>query len=161
MFGRAGVQLPLHIAPSLGAQIGSYVANVAVSRPVLIKSGHEDIIPRNILHSQLPLPLIQPTRPVVVRFAPRSSHVYLDYGVFDMFRDVPGLSGAAMKLEANDIYVLGQLVQLPEERLRAYPFITDRIVSVLRAQLAPLGLDLGMRIPSWYREFKHLLKVCP
>jgi len=162
LFAWSGIALPLGLAPSALAPIRAYFSAMRPeNRAVLLNLEFQDYIPDVSIPFQLRFSFMRPTRPVVVRLAPRASHAYLDYGVHDMFRDMPELASVARKLEYNDVYVLGQLVQLPEERLRAFPFINDEVIQNLRRRLVPLGLDLEMQIPSWYRKFRHLLKVSP
>jgi hypothetical protein len=157
LFSNVGIMLPFQLTPRLNSKIHSYLSR-ASSRPILLEvHRHYDFGGDN----QFPFAFAAPTPTAVIKFAPRASHVYLDYGVFETFRDVPLVALAAAKLEAKRIHVLGQLVQLSEQRLRAFSFMNEIIVTKMREHLAPLCLDFGMCIPSWYRSFKHHLTVCP
>jgi len=158
LFLRAGIMLPLQKPPPPGSKIRSYFEELTANiGPILLDVSRQS----NASSRQLLFLFMLPTRTSVVRFAPKASHIYLDYGVYDMFRDVPHVALAAAKLEAKRVHVLGQLVQLSEERVRAFSFIDDGIIATMREYLAPLGLDFGMRIPSWYRTFKRYLAVTP
>ncbi|UGY07436.1 hypothetical protein [Bradyrhizobium quebecense] len=105
--------------------------------------------------TQLSLPL-KPQRPTVVRMVPGHRYAYLNYGVYDAFKTVPSVAGAATRLERRGIFVLGQLVQMSENDLRGYGFMSDEIISDMKAHLATVKLGFGMRAPAWNRSFTSL-----
>jgi hypothetical protein len=89
----------------------------------------------------------------VTRFLPRSRYAYLDYGVYDVFRDDPSVGKAALQLEENGIFYLGHLVQLTEADLRKFPFMTETVVAAMKEQLISMQLDLGVAVPSWQNTY--------
>ena len=98
----------------------------------------------------------------VVRFAPRHTHAYLDCGIYEVLRSDPRLVKVAEALEAEHIYVLGQLVQLSEERISEFDFLDASTREILRNYLIDTtGLNFGMRIPSWSRRVHHLIAGLP
>lgn len=161
LFQRAGLTLTEQAAGSASETLQSYLAAVAPQHAILIHSSDTPIDFEHRLPLQLPLPFKTPERPAVVKLAPKASHVYLNYGVYDVFRDVPILANPAVRFEANDISLLGELVQIPENALRTFSFVTTEVVSELRRHLSQLGLDVGMSIPSWNRDYRRLLGASP
>jgi hypothetical protein len=110
---------------------------------------------------QLTLPFAMPQRPNIVRFLPRHQYSCLAYGVYDTFENVPEAAKAAQQLEANHIFLIGQLVQLTEEQVRAFPFMNDTIIRVMKDELEVAGLGFGTRVPSWNKRFRTVLAALP
>lgn len=96
----------------------------------------------------------QPRRPTVVRLIPPRRNVYLDYGVYDVFRRVPGAARPALRLQKNGILLLGQLVQLSEEEVRAMAAVNDDMLSRMKRHLATIDFGFDMRAPAWEREYR-------
>ena len=97
----------------------------------------------------------------VIKLAPRSSHPYLNYGVYDILRIDRKLVKPALRLEQRYIFAIGQLVQLTEEQVQAFEFINDETFDRMRAQLNKMKLDFGMRIPSWTKRVQRFLTALP
>ena len=108
--------------------------------------------------TQLTLQLITSQRPSVVRLAPRNCYSYLNHGVHDVFKTVPSVTHAAIKLERRGIFVLGQLVQMSEDDLRRFPFLNAAIVEDMKSHLATVNLAFGMRAPAWNRSFRSQME---
>jgi hypothetical protein len=108
---------------------------------------------------QLPLPLELPRRPSLARIVPAIRRAFLDYGVYEQFRDEPESFDAALQLEKSGIYMLGQLIQMSEDQLRAYSFINDRVLQSMKANLARFDLGLDTRHPPWNRRMKSIAAV--
>jgi hypothetical protein len=163
LYSLAGISLPIHERPAISERYLASFASYSASQPRLLTTGRRgtDNIPIAFKFCQLHLPFTNARPQAFVRLAPRSSHIYLDYGVYDTFRDVPRAAKAARKLEANRIYVLGQLVQLTEDQIREFHFIDNETIEVMKRHLATIKFSFGMRIPSWYSEFKNFLAVKP
>jgi len=88
----------------------------------------------------------------VVSMPSRRAVRWLDYGVFDMLRDCGPARAAAIELEENGVYLLGQLVQLTRDDISLLRHVTDPGIDAIEAELATMGLRLGMNIPSWTRQ---------
>ena len=155
--------LPSLASPKLPERIGRYLFSLgrkkSRSLPLILISAKKN--PINSLNCQLTLSLTSPQRPTVVRFVPRHRHPYLARGVYDTFCDVRGAEKAALKLEANRIFLVGQLVQLSEEEAGAFQFMDQDTLRIMKDELAALGLGFGTRVPSWNAEFKSLLSMMP
>jgi hypothetical protein len=93
----------------------------------------------------------------VVRFAPRNRHAYLNYGVYDVLRDVPSAAKAGLVLQQRGVYLLGQLVQMTEEELLSVPSIDAPAIEGMKDRLGKIDFGFGMRIPSWNRNFRDFL----
>jgi hypothetical protein len=93
-------------------------------------------------------------RLAVVRLAPLRQRAYLDYGVYDVFKDIPGAAKPALKLEAKGIWILGLLVQLSENDVRRLVSVSDETLERMKRRLARIDFGFDMRIPWWNREYK-------
>ncbi len=89
----------------------------------------------------------------IVNFLPKSRYVYLDFGVYDIFEDIPEVRKAARLLEKKGYFYLGHLVQLTEAELRGFPFINDSILASMKDHLATMKLGLGMAVPAWQQAY--------
>jgi hypothetical protein len=76
---------------------------------------------------------------------------YLDFGVYDFFRDIPKASRAARGLERVGVCLLGQLVQLREADLGILKCMTPAAIEAIRDNLASVGLSFDMYLPLWNR----------
>jgi hypothetical protein len=151
LFSYFGIELPERVPPSLSERVLLYFA----CRPRL---GNASLILLSLSKSsryattQLLLPLGKPQRRFPVRFVPRNRRVYLDYGVYDTFRNLPEVAKTALKLEAKGFNLVGQLVQLSEEQVRAFSFIDERTLKRMKDHLAKVAFCFGMEISFWNRS---------
>jgi hypothetical protein len=161
LFSVGGVVLPQLLSPKLEQRIQLYFSAVSMSNTELLRFllvfDSTDVIA--LSDFQLRLPLSEPIPPSLVRLAPKYRHAYLDYGVYDTFRDLPRLAGAALNIENRGVYVLGQLVQMSEEKVRAFPFMSDTILADMKKHLAIIDFGFGMRIPSWNEKVRGLVAL--
>jgi hypothetical protein len=97
---------------------------------------------------------LTPLEPVVVRFVPLRKRAYLDYAVYDVFKDLPGAAKPALKLQAKGIWLLGLLVQMSENDVRAVASVGDETLERMKRRLAVIDFGFDMRIPWWNREYK-------
>jgi hypothetical protein len=87
----------------------------------------------------------------VVPLLCRRQQRYLDVGVYDFFRDIPGAASAALGLEKAGIYLLGQLVQLRKADLVILKCVTPKASETIENNLGAVGLGFGMYLPLWNR----------
>jgi hypothetical protein len=87
----------------------------------------------------------------VVSLAPRACHAYLDYGVYDSFRDTRAAK-AALRLQGNGIWLIGQLVQLSESEVCSVPGVDDAALQAMKQRLATINLGFDTRVPTWNRR---------
>lgn len=147
LFAYYGIALALLSPVSLREKIQKFLeARPAHMRIVaLALERDEDPVSRR---AQIILPLADETARVVP-FVPRHALIYLEYGVFDTFRDVRALRRAALNLESRGILLVGQLVQMHVAELAA--FVDEAVIAAMRERLITVGLDFGMRLPTWRR----------
>lgn len=88
-----------------------------------------------------------PVRSRLVIFVSKRRRGYLDFGVFDVFRDVPAAIKAARRLEARGILFLDQLVRCTEDEVRTLSRADDNALHAMRRRLAIVGFRFGMDIP--------------
>jgi hypothetical protein len=161
LFLRLDSDLPLQDAPTLSSLISVYLLSIQHKRSPLLSlnlnSGAG--VDTDILTVQLDLPLPVPQRPQIVRIVPALRRAFLDYGVYDQFCEVADAARAALALEKSGVYLLGQLVQLTEERMLAYPFVDSAILAAMKSNLAKIDLCFGMRHPAWTRRMQSLVAV--
>ncbi len=81
--------------------------------------------------------------------------------MYDTFQHIAGARKAAVKLETNEVFVIGQLVQMTEDQVRAVPFMDDETLRLIRDELAAMGLGFGYRVPSWSRHYRAFLAIAP
>jgi hypothetical protein len=84
-----------------------------------------------------------------VYFVPRSQHLMLHYGVYDVLQDRPLLRQCGLKLEAKGILYIAHLVQMTKDELLRFSFIDSNTALLLETELAAFGLRLGSATPSW------------
>lgn len=84
-----------------------------------------------------------------VYFVPRSQHLMLHYGVYDVLQDRPLLRQCGLKLEGQGILYIAHLVQLTKAELLRFSFIDSKTALLLETELAGFGLRLGSATPSW------------
>jgi len=161
LFAASESWLPPQISPNLRERISHYLGRRKgdQSSPLMLIFDAKSYA--RWPDCQLPLPLAPPRRSNIVRFAPRHRYPYLDYGVYDTFRSVPEVAKAALKLEANQILLLGQLVQLSEEQVRAFSFMKEDTLRIMKVELAAMGLGFATRVPSWNKRLDSLVSVAP
>lgn len=130
---------PRQDSPGLSEKISRYLLSIGrktnASLRYVVVSGNLHHI--RVVDCQLTLPFAPPHPLNIVRFVPPHRRGFLDYGVYDSFRNVPGAGHAAHQLEAMRIYLVGQLVQLTEEQVRAYPFMDDRLSKIESTRIVP------------------------
>jgi hypothetical protein len=103
-------------------------------------------------HSQLRFSFMENSTPNnIVQYVSQPRQMYLDYGVYDTFRDEPGLVNPSRKLERQGIRLIGNLVQMSREELATFSFLDADTLDQMEAQLALAGLRFGMNIPWWGR----------
>jgi hypothetical protein len=161
LFSRVGHPPPVVHSPDEAQQFRRYLLDLARhggrSLPLrLISAGNNGI---TFLPRQLTLPFDPPRRPNVVRIVPPIRRAFLDYGVYDQFCEEPKAARAALKLESSGVFVLGQLLQMSEERVRAFPFINDAALETMKANLKKVDLCFGMRDPQWNRRMRSVVAI--
>jgi hypothetical protein len=109
--------------------------------------------------TQLSFLFMNRTQSVVVKLVPRDKLFMLDFGIYDLFRNVACLTKFADRLERVHIYAVGQLVQMSEADLREYSFVSDETITAIKDELSKSRLSLGMAAPSWTRSHRSLLRV--
>ena len=144
LFSKAGIGLPHHAAPSDASRVAEYFRRTPHKRLINLVCANAAPEPADAAGHQLPLPL--PALDVIL--VPRISQPYLDYGVYDSFRDVEALSKVALRLEACGIVHVGHLVQLYAQQVRVLARADHRALEAMEARLASAGLRLGMRLPE-------------
>ena len=150
LFDWGQAQLPFHSAPPAGR-----------AHEWLWRGSEEDIGSAGVIitvsvaptERQLLLPFVFPSHANVVRIVPRHYHAFLDNGVHDCFYHLRGLAKVALKLEAAGIWMIGHLVQLTDEEMRAFPFMTERALNTMQTELARFRLGFGTRVPWWNRRY--------
>ena len=98
---------------------------------------------------QLSFCFMKPVRPNVIRFIPKCSYPYLDYGIYELFRNTQNAAPAALRLQKRGLRYVGHLVQFTESDLRALPFMTDLAITEISDGLKECGLALGSAVPLW------------
>jgi len=84
---------------------------------------------------------------------PRASAArHLDYGVYEFFEDVEAAEESAAALDDAGVYLVGQLVQLDEQRLMLVKGVSREGIQAIRDELQRYGLDLGMHLPQWSKK---------
>jgi len=161
LFEYAATPLGIRRSPTLADRLHTNLRRCSHPLLVIAKTRNEVYIPKPFPHQLFfsfapPVSLPAPARPTVVRFPPRRHSAYLDYGVYDYFRNVPGAAEPARKLEENRIIVLGLLVQMSEDMVRAVTSIDDDTLERMKAVLAEIGFGFDMRVPWWNRGYRAL-----
>ena len=149
LFAFYGLELPQHRAPALDGRIHNWLGSIG--RRLLLISSVSSVIGQDAC--QLELPFVRRLAPIS-GMAPTYAHPYLDYGVFDCFRDEEALRRPALAIEARGILVLGQLTQLDYGHMAR--MLSDTTATRMREQLRSLGLDFGLRLPRWQRVNAYL-----
>jgi hypothetical protein len=150
LFKHCGVVLAEQRAPLRSLRVETYLAACPSARRLVCLPGRRTAA---AAANQLLLTLAQsPSR--VVTLPPRHTWMYLDYGVFDAFRDVRSLRRPALALEARGILLLGQLVQRPYGEI-AY-LIGDAAAAAMGEELAKVGLTFGVSAPNWSRVLEFV-----
>jgi len=140
LFSHAAVDLPQDVRRSEHEQVRDFVRSLDRRRLIFL-AWQRDTAARPA--EQFVLSLAPPQ--TCVAFVPMPPALpYLDYGVYDSFRDVAG--DAALRLEARGVLYLGQLVQLAEGEVRKLARADDRTLDVMRARLALAKLRFGMHL---------------
>jgi hypothetical protein len=159
LFDFFGVAIPVHRPPRLADRILEYFkSNKIIKNPLLLSSASKANVHNFHEHFNpaLPFPSTKENANNVIDFPPSERFDYLTYGVYDTFRGNPLLKKAGLKFERHGYYVLGQLVQLTEDRVRAFSFLDSAILCQISEHIRPLGLRFGMYLPTWNRRFKYL-----
>jgi hypothetical protein len=155
LFSRAGVSLPKQRRANSFELLPSPLIMRQRDKPTLLFFVSALDRSSTIIPVSAPLQLIFSfmTSPSsrIVSFAPRACHVYLDYGVYDSFRDTRAAK-AALRLQRNGIWLIGQLVQLSEAELCSVPGVDSAAVQTMKERLATVNLGFDTPVPSWNRR---------
>jgi hypothetical protein len=134
LFIAAGIELPLQAGPTAAEKVAAYFQSGRVRRFLLLNLCDADHYRPS---RQLRLALTQPPLPST----PRAE--WLDYGVYDVFRDIECAQAPALALEARGYYRIGRLLELSEGRLARSRFMSRTALEAMKARLASAGLQLG------------------
>jgi hypothetical protein len=161
LFARIGLVLPIQSSPGLSERVRAHLCGPGGSEARTLPFMVVSCILTTItpFDFQLSLPLSPPRRPNVVRLVPPLRRAFLDYGVYDQFYDLPGAAKAALKLEENGIFLLGQLLQMSDDAILAFPFMNETILETMKKDLARFDLSFGMRHPAWNRRYRSVFAV--
>jgi len=154
LFSHVGVDFPLLRGGPGPSQVQCYMAATGRSFLLLSANRRKDYNPTATYALQLSLPLMVSSNATVLRIAPRRRYAYLDYGVYDVFRDLPLAAGPALRLEAKGVSILGQLVQLSENEVRTLASVDEETIDAIKRRLALVGFGFDMRVPDWNREYR-------
>jgi hypothetical protein len=160
LFSVSNVDAPESVAPDISIFARYFALWFGTrNKPLVMLARLGEALSKSDHHLQLFLPLPSPRPPNIVRLLRRDRYNFLDYGVHDTFYDVPEAAAAALKLEREGIYVLGQLLQMVEDDLRAFSFMDEASVSAMKRRLATIDLTFGMRAPAWNRSYKGVFDI--
>jgi hypothetical protein len=140
-------------ATGLVEQIQRYVqGRTSLKNRVLLLIFDSGNLAETSICRQLALPL-QPHRPSnIVRLVPRTRLSHLGYAVCDLFCNVPDARKVARGFAKQKVWYVGQLVQLSPEQIKAFPFMTDELYTILEAKLKEHKLGFGSLVPSYNRS---------
>jgi hypothetical protein len=160
LFSQAGISLPALSGPTNLERLASYSK---VCRPASLRVLHaagcrkpgtcDGFLPVQFsFNLRTPPDPFHPLRRSVIELVPRSRGVYLNCGVFDVFRDLPAAGKAALRLEANGIWMLGLLVQMSERDVKRLGSVDQPALEAMKLHLGKIGMSFEMRIPWWNRD---------
>ena len=147
LFDHAHIELP--IASSIIGQSAPLTGDSQADTPhlfLVLCDGSRQ--PRSEQHLQLALPLSAKENPVVDFFCKRQQS-YLDYHVRDLLNGQMSLKPIINRLEARNIYHVGELVSFSSTRLQQQRIASPHQIRQLSCFLGKGGLKLGMYIPHW------------
>jgi hypothetical protein len=105
-----------------------------------------------------PFPL-RPPQSSMIGFVPRSRGMYLNYGVYDVFRDLPRAADVALRLDANGIWMLGFLVQMSERDVQRLGLADTPTLDAMKLHLRKIDMTFEMRIPWWNRDNRAFISA--
>jgi hypothetical protein len=151
LFSHAGIHLPLKARPDFSLlqqrwrdPAALYLPSGAVNDNLCC---HLSERPR---YTQCQFYFMNKSADCPVYFVPKSQHLMLHYGIYDVLQDRPLLRQCGLKLEAQGILYIAHLVQLTKFELLQFRFIDSEIALLLESELAAFGLRLGSATPSWH-----------
>jgi hypothetical protein len=166
LFSQAGVSLPIIFRPIFVRRFSSWLSDSCSTQPYLqlVATYQKVNIPSRFYQVQFSfdfaaLPPFRRTRPSVIHLVPRSRAVYLNCGVYDIFRDLPDAADAALRLEANGIWMLGFLVQMSEHDVQRLGSVDKPTLEAMKHHLSKIGMSFETRIPWWNRDNRVLVNA--
>ena len=149
LFLHAGIHLPLKTRPYLQLQqIWNSISDLYCTKNVDIGSNNY-LLTGTPINIQYHFDFMDRSATEPIYFVPRSHHLMLHYGVYDVLQDRPLLRQCGLKLEGKGILYLAHLVQLTKAELLQFKFINTETVALIETELATFGLRLGSVTPSW------------
>lgn len=137
LFGRAGIDLPLQESPTEAGRVTCYFESIGPRLPISLRLRDPQGAGAEL---QGVLSFIAPLPPA----APQPE--WLDFGVFDTFRDLTCARKAALALEARGIHRIAQLIEKTEGQLARQPGMDRGALLAIKARLSRVGLVLGRRM---------------
>jgi hypothetical protein len=130
-------------APDAKAQIAEYFRRCSGrARPFLLAIEQPNPTGSETVQLELELDMQDEG---VIRFVPLRSRIYLDYGVYDMFRDLRSTRTAALRLEEHGVGLVSALVAMTEQQVRSFRFVTDDAFDGMSDRLGRLGIGFRRR----------------
>ena len=150
LFSCAGVSLPSVSRPRIDERVFSSLESFG-RRPFYLRCVARQCVQFSFDFAATPFLLRRP-RSSVVGFVPRSRGMYLDYGVYDVFRDLPDAADVALRLEAKGVWMLGFLVQMSERDVQRLGLAATPTLDAMKLHLSKIGMAFEMNIPWWNRD---------
>lgn len=139
LFTAVGIVLPAQSPPLPAERIAEYFERRRNRGPVLLALELGDL---HFTEGE------QPCLPIIAgpnRYEARCPS-WLNYGVFDTFRDIESARSAALALEARGVNRIGELLRLSEGRLARSRHMNPTALAAIVERLGRAGFQLGRPI---------------